>query len=329
MGMGSETRGQAADLERRLLLEPQRFTMTQALRLLSFLNADTAEGVDAFLRRNLRVVPWLSLAFPPAEVVSIEKKETDGKTSYEVVAPYYGLYSTMGALPTFYTEELLDEAREDESVSRDFLDILNNHLYHLLYAASRHGDLAIRTVENAGRSAEFVQYSLMGQAEDTLRDPDLHALAIMDLLAQRPRSSVRLERYLAFALGRGGVCVEQCVERRAHVPKEQRCRVGLSGCRLGIDAVVGSEVADSTGKFRVHLWDAEPGEAEKYLPGRRGYASFRDRVERYIDAPYDFDLMLHPNGQAPSPTALGCGARLGFYLGLKAVQSVRISWKNQ
>ena len=154
MGMGSEAREQAADLERRLLTEPQRFTMMQTLRLLGIMNAVSAEDIDRFFRRNIRVVPWLSLAFPPAEVVSVQKREENGRVFYRVTVPYYGLYSTMGALPTFYTEELLDEAREDESISRDFLDILNNHLYHMLYAANRHGDIARRTVESANRSAE-------------------------------------------------------------------------------------------------------------------------------------------------------------------------------
>ncbi|OUO93848.1 type VI secretion system baseplate subunit TssG [Cloacibacillus sp. An23] len=327
MGMDSEARNQTADLERRLMTEPQRFTMYQALWLIGALNADTAEGIDLFLRRNLRVVPWLSLAFPPSEVVSVERREGRSGGVFRVTVPYYGLYSTMGSLPTFYTEELLDEARDDESVTRDFLDILNNHLYHLLYAANRHGDIPRRTVESASRSAEFIQYSLMGQAEDTLRDPGLQALAIVDLLAQRPRSAVRLERYIAFVLGRGDVEVEQCVERRAPVPDGQRCLLGRGGCTLGDDAVLGSSVADCSGRFRVHLWKAGPRDAGEFLPGRAGYETFRDRVDRYLDSPHEFDLVLHPDGGTPPPAALGAGARLGFYLGSEAVQPVKISWK--
>lgn len=327
MGMDSEARKQAVDLERRLTAEPQRFSMMQALWLLGVLNADTAEGVDRFLRRNVRIVPWLSLAFPPAEVVSVEKSSRHGKPIFRVTVPYYGLYSTKGALPTFYTEELLDEAREDDGVSRDFLDILNNHLYHLLYAANRHGDLVRRTVESANRSAEFIQYSLIGQAEQELRDPELPALAIADLLAQRARSAIRLERYIAFVLGRMDVEVEQCVERRATVPRQQRCSLGAGGCRLGEDAVVGVNVADSTSKFRVHLLNAEPGSVDGFLPGRSGYKFFLERVERYLDSPQEFDLVLHPNGDVPPPTLLGAGAKIGFFLGTKASQPVRISWK--
>ena len=326
MGMGSEAREQAADLERRLLTEPQRFTMMQALWLLGIMNAGSAEDIDRFFRRNVRIVPWLSLAFPPAEVVSVQKREENGRTLYRVTVPYYGLYSTMGALPTFYTEELLDEAREDESISRDFLDILNNHLYHLFYAANRHGDIARRTVESANRSAEFIQYCLIGQAEEELRDPSLHALAVADLLAQRSRSAVRLERYLAFVLRCDGVEVEQCVERSAPVPPSQRCSVGAGSCRIGEDAVVGESVADSTGKFRIHLHGVKPSDAAEFLPGRDGYGSFRDRVERYLDSPHEFDLVLHPDGSEPQPAALGEGAKLGFYLGAKAEQPVRVSW---
>lgn len=327
MGMATEARQQASDLERLLFNSPQRFTMTQTLWLIGAMNADSAEGVDRFLRRNVRVVPWLSLAFPPSEVVSVEKREENGEPFYRVVVPYYGLYSTMGALPTFYTEELLDEAREDESISRDFLDIINNHLYHLLYATNRHADIARRTVESASRAAEFIQYSVIGQAEDELRDAGLHALAIADVLAQRARSAARLGRYLSFVLGRVDVEVEQCVERRAPVPRHQRCALGSGNCRLGGDAVLGETVSDSTGKFRVHLRSVKPGEAQDFLPGRDGFDLFRRRVEFYLDSPQEFELMLHPDGSAPPPAVLGEGARIGFFLGAEAAQTVRVSWR--
>lgn len=330
--MGAETRNKAADLERDLLTNPQRFSMMQALRLLCYLNASTPEELDQFCRYQIKIVPWLSLAFPPAEVVSIEKEEKNGKPAYRVTVPHYGLYSTMGALPTFYTEELLDEAREDKSISRDFLDIINNHLYHLLYAANRHGDLVRRTVESANRSAEFIQYSMMGQAEETLRDPELPALAVIDLIAQRSRSAIRLERYLEFALKQAlgpkepvRAEVEQCVSRRAPVPSSQRCRLGLNSCRLGEDAVLGESVADSTGAFRIHLYNVRPSDAEKFLPGRKLYRSFREHIRRYLDSPQDFDLVLHPAGDAV-PMALGA-SKIGFYLGAQAVQTVRVSWR--
>ena len=225
MGMGSEAREQAADLERLLLTEPQRFTMMQALRLLG-----RAERRERRRRRTASSAATSASCrgsrsrFPPAEVVSVRKREEDGRAVYRVTVPYYGLYSTMGALPTFYTEELLDEAREDESISRDFLDILNNHLYHLLYAANRHGDIARRTVESANRSAEFIQYCLIGQAEEELRDPVAAraggggpagaALALRGAARTLPRLSCS---------GATDVEVEQCVERRASVPTAQRC----------------------------------------------------------------------------------------------------------
>ena len=325
--MDTKAREQAADLENRLLTAPHRFTMMQTLWLLSALNAESAEECDRFMRRNIRVVPWLSLAFPPSEVVSVEKRERDSEVAYRVILPYYGLYSTMGALPTFYTEELLDEAREDDSISRDFLDIINNHLYHLLYAANRHSDLVRRTVESANRTAEFIQYSLVGQAEEELRDEKLYALAIADVLAQRSRSAVRLERYLAFVLARADVEVEQCVERRAVVPPGQRCALGKSNCRLGNDAVLGESVADSTGKFRVHLRGTAPAEVGKFLPKETKYADFPEQIKRFLDAPLDYDMVLHPDDSPPPRAALGKGAKIGFFLGMKAEQPVRVSWK--
>lgn len=329
--MGAAAGNKAVDLERRILTEPHSFTLFQTIRLLGILNAESREDIDEFIRRNVKVVPWLSLAFPPAEVVSVKKETVNGRPFYTVTAAQFGLYSTMGALPTFYTEELLDEAQEDESISREFLDILNNHLYHLLYAASRHGNLERRTVESSDRSAEFVQFCLMGQADEALRDGGIPALEIADLFVQRSRSAIRLERYIEFILRCVGidaeVGVEQCVPRRAEIPVSQRCRVGLGGCRLGEDAITGSEVFDCTGKFRIHLKNVKLADVPRFLPGRPGYFSFFSRVRGYLDSPQDFDLVLHPADETPSPAPLGAGARLGFYLGKEAAQDVRIAKK--
>ena len=94
----------------RLKTEPQRFTLGQALRLIGFTHARTLAEWDAFIQGNVYVRPWLSLAFPPSELLECEERETTPR--FSLTATGFGLYSTMGPLPTFYTEELLDRMIE-------------------------------------------------------------------------------------------------------------------------------------------------------------------------------------------------------------------------
>ena len=121
-----------ADLSGLLRGHLRELTLGQALRLLDRAHAESPD-LPSF-EKDVAIRPHLSLAFPAADITEIRTPPA-GPPAWQLTTTLLGLYGTMGPLPTFYTEELLDEARNDESLSRDFLDILNNRLYHLLYAA--------------------------------------------------------------------------------------------------------------------------------------------------------------------------------------------------
>ncbi|MFO8111269.1 MAG: type VI secretion system baseplate subunit TssG [Desulfosalsimonadaceae bacterium] len=67
----------------------------------------------------------MSLAFPPADIDRIQEMDLQEHSGYEITANFLGLYGISSPLPTFYTEELMHEAAEDESVCRDFIDVIN------------------------------------------------------------------------------------------------------------------------------------------------------------------------------------------------------------
>ncbi len=324
--MAAATGRKATDLTERILSEPKRFSLGQALRLLGYLHARTPEEWRAFIRENIFIRPWLSLAFPSTEVTDIE--ERDEGSRYALTATGFGLYSTMGPLPTLYTEELLEEARGDESVSRDFLDILNNHLTQLRYEANLHNRLECRTVENRSHDAAHIQFCLMGQAHESLREAGLPRAHLTQMFARRTRSAANLELFLGLALGRDDVRVEQCVERRVPIPFDQRCRPGLANARLGTDAMLGQCLRDSTGKFRIHLNAVSQEDMRRFLPGQTDHEALAAHVRRYLDAPLDYELALHPAEHEPPKRPLGVDSAMGFYLGApETCPPVRVFWK--
>ena len=309
----------------RLKAEPQRFTLGQALRLIGFTHAGTLAEWDAFIQGNVYVRPWLSLAFPPSELLECEERETTPR--FSLTATGFGLYSTMGPLPTFYTEELLDDARRDESIARDFLDIINNHLYHLLYAAEHHNRLERRTVESRRPVPAHIQFCLMGQAAPSLREPGLPQAVLTELLTHRSRSAAQLENYLSHVLGRSDVEVQQCVERRVNIPRIQRCRLGEANAVLGENAVLGSQVRDSTGKFRLHLHSVSARDMRYFLPGNAGYTALHEHIRRYLDTPLEYDLVLHPSSDPVPPRSLDINTNMGFYLGSpETCPAVTVFW---
>ncbi|MDR2165456.1 MAG: type VI secretion system baseplate subunit TssG, partial [Zoogloeaceae bacterium] len=250
----------------RVLAEhPARFSLEQALRLLT-LELERQGVARAEIERHVRVVPWLSLAFPASEVVAFRLDEAiadeaeeeaeasplEAPSSLPAVSRYrlentlVGLYSTQGPLPTLYTEELMAEARADREVVKDFLDLINNRVAHLFFRAERYYDYARRLVEQGDANMQRMLYSLMGQAYPELHPARPPRPQAVELLVA-PRTAEGLARYLASELPWPEIWVEECVERKAVIPREQRCRLGEANTRVGENLVVGEEMDDVTG----------------------------------------------------------------------------------
>ena len=234
------------------------------------LSEETENDEDADVQLNAACVPeetpvdneqvWEDRrTSAPSSEHSSERKKTRPKkgTKHLLTTAVLGLYSTLGPLPTLYTEELLEEARHDESVSRDFLDIINNHLAHIHYLAGFHNHLERRTLENKNRDAAFVQFCLMGEAPLSLRDADSPRTLLIHLLCRSIHSASDLERYLRAVLNCTDISVEQCVERRAPIDKRDQICLGRTNTVLGQSTTLGSEIRDSTGKFRIHIYSSQ------------------------------------------------------------------------
>ena len=311
-----------------LLEKPKTFSFIQAVRLLLLANASRWRGSEDFLRRGLRIHPELSLAHPGTDITDIKKlppladgEVSDGEASdgespeasrerFDLTVTFLALYGASSPLPTFYTEELVEEAREDRDDSRRFLDIFNQSLYALYYRAFNAYKLGQRTLEEGDGRLLEAQQCLLGMGLKSLRDaagltrPDLGWIS---LATRHTRTADGLARTLQILLGVKHVLVEQCVPRRVGVALGQRSRLG--GARLG-GSVVGTSVADVEGAFRIHLFGLDEEELSRFLPESGAFANIRAVVRRYLNTPLSFDVMLHTRANAAKPGSLG-SCRLG------------------
>jgi type VI secretion system protein ImpH len=261
---------------------------------------------------KVRIRPELSLGFPAADVAGIERLEQ----GYRLTATFLGLYGQASPLPTFYTEELLDEAAADQSTTRDLLDIVNHRLFTLFNACTVKYRLFFQVAQEEQKAYLERLFCLIGLGDDRLRLglPDPRSLLrYIGLLTQYPRSALGLASFLGDALG-VPVQVLQCLERRVPVPADQRLRLGVDGCSLGVDAVVGCEVLDRTGKFRLKLGPLDRHSFSAFLPGTPGRRRLDALVGFYVTAPLAWDLeLMHVPCEAPSVTlGAAVGGRLGW-----------------
>lgn len=308
--MAGPARTAPAPLEAELLDQGHGFSFAQAMRLLRLL-APEGTGPEAGAPA-IRVRPELSLAFPVADVARIERQGY----GYRITARFLGLYGPESPLPTFYTEELIDEAREDSSASRDVLDILSQRLFELAAAGAAKYRLFFRTVEEESTDDLERLFSLAGLGPPEVRRalPEPRRwLRYAGLLGQFPRSALGLRTMVADALGVAAEVIP-CLHRRVPIPPTQRLAVGVTGSTLGIDSVLGDELDDRLGMFRLRLGPLTREQFAAFLPGAPGRRTLDLIMGLYLDTPlaWDVELTLAP-GEAPA-ACLGAspGARLGW-----------------
>ena len=299
--MAGATRTPPTSLEGELLARGHEFSFFQAMRLLQRLSADS-RGEDNGTP-SVRVRSELSLDFPAADVAKIER-EDDG---YRITARFLGLYGPSSPLPTFYTEELIDEAREDSSASRDFLDVLSQQIYALTFSCWSKHRTFLKVAEKGDPSDLERLHCLVGLTNYPL-------IRYAGLFGHRPRSGWGLETLLRDALGEIPITVVSCLQRTVPVPLDQRLRLGVPGSSLGINSVVGSENADRMGKFRLQIGPLSLDRFTALLPGAPDYQRLTELTDSYQADPLVWDIELILGAGEGRTACLGSplSSRLGW-----------------
>jgi type VI secretion system protein ImpH len=287
-----------ADLTAELLKKGHEFSFLQVLRLLRLLGhaaespEDPAAPVPA--NRTLRIRPQNSLAFPEADIAKIEK--TDGEEpGFRVTATFLGLYGHASPLPTFYTEDLLEDETSDEPATRDFLDIFNHRLFALFFRCCMKYRLSFRVLEETNAGDLERLFCLLGLGEPRLREEIPQAYSLFrytGIMTQYPHSAWGLETILQDAFRGVPVRVIQCFMRHVRIPPEQRLRLGQAGSRLGVDSVVGEQIEDRTGKIRLRVGPVDLATFHDLLPGNREYEKLAMMTRLYLQDPLDRDVEL-------------------------------------
>ncbi len=311
--MGNTTGQTPSPIINELLQQGHEFSFPQIMRLARKVlgTGGRNELPEIKWEERVRVRPELSFAFPAADVSRVERDAED----LVVIATFLGLYGSASPLPSHYTEDLMEEAASDSSVSRDFLDILHRRLYQLYFQVWSKYRLFYRIAEEKNPLDQVRLFSLIGMAEKELRHSlqlDAHSLLRYMGLFMQIRSAEGLETLLRDAMGMRCIHVEQCLLRKVPIPKDQQMRMGISGMRLGVDTVLGSEIKDRMGKFRVSIGPLKNREFNNFMPGTEQYNKLITLIRLYILDPLELDLKIILAAGEVRPITLGGSCRLGW-----------------
>ena len=278
------------DLNRELLSRGHAFSFFQALRLLNHGTHDTSgDGT------TIRMRPSLSLGFPPGDIDRIDHVEGGDGAYFQITTTFLGLYGASSPLPTFYTEDLLTEKNEDESVSRDFLDIIHQRLYELVYQGWLKYRQYLQVVENRNKSILERLYCLVGLGSEALQSDGHISYALLryiGLMTQYPRSALGLKTLLRDALAGLPLEILPCRTRIAQIPRDQQCRLGMGGNALGGNSYVGAEIEDRMGKMGIRIGPLDQAEFLRFTPGNEGYAKLTALTSIYLTDPLIIEVEL-------------------------------------
>lgn len=305
--MESTRWAEAPAVKKEILANPRGYSFAQTVRLLRFC-ARTPTDFSEYFRTSLRVTPLLSLGFPATDVYQVEAEYRDEQPLFKITATFLGLYGPASPLPTYYTEDLLDEAQSEQTVQRDFLDIFNSLFFELFYAGWAKYRWYVKLFDEADQRYYDRLFCLLGlgQADFRERVPNSRRmLRYIGLLSQFPRSAAGLRALVVDACDLPGANVEQCVPQMASIPEDQRCFLGRQGHTLGDDCYLGQEIVDITSKIRIFTGVLDGDKFHKLLPDTVRFKETAALVRFYMAQPLACEWTMQLKKEDVRPVTLG------------------------
>jgi len=261
----------------------------------------------------LRIRPELSLDYPSSDIVEI----TERKGGFDIVTTFMGLYGISSPLPTFFTEDLLDNDWEEETASRDFLDIIHHHLYPMLYRAWLKYRFSHNVVEEKNESYWNILFSLIGlngeEFKSAVEQPH-ELLPYLGILVQKPRSALGLKTILKHYLKTDCVDIEPCLLRQVTIPGDQMTRLGAVRSQLGNNITVGQEIADRMGSFAIRIGPLSGNQFLHFLHDESLKTFLRFIINFYLMQPLQVFIVLVV--EMEEITTANCGSEQWSSLGM-------------
>jgi type VI secretion system protein ImpH len=278
----------------KMLKTPGNFVFVQTVRLL--LRHMREQGIPASVQNILFCVNP-NLSFPPADVEQIEFFE-HANSSYlaSVMMNLMGLHGASSPMPSYFTDYVAQN-QDDPDALREFLDIFNHRLIGILYRIWHkyryYAQYEFGALDRL--SARFFGFMGMGHLE--LREAKKlnwpRIMAYMGLIAFQSESAGSLENILRHYFMHDNIRISPCILRWVHIPQDQQCRLGQDNTTLNTDLLLGSEVPDQTGKFRVCIASLNWKQFNAFLPCGKRFGELYTLVQFVLRSRLEFDVELH------------------------------------
>lgn len=313
--MGAPQRNTDSSLKSKLEKEFYRFSFFKAVNLIEVLHPENKKLGIALVpdQEAVRFSANTTLNFPASEISALTPGEEGDPLGLEVT--FLGLTGPTGVLPYWYTELLQERLRRHDTGLKTFLDMFNHRLVSLFYLAWKKHYLPVNYEAGARDRASRYLLSLIGLGTPMLANrigvPEDSLVYYSGLFARTsPSAAAITETVSHFAAV--PVHVEQFIERNLLLSDDEKTYIGGINCQLGINTVVGTQVAESQSKFRVNLGPLNFTQFRRFMPDRNLLRPIFSLVKYMVGIEFEFDIRIMLDKKEMPATSLGGTTCLGW-----------------
>jgi type VI secretion system protein ImpH len=312
--MQTAKRQSQSSVIQRLLEEPFRFDLVQAIRLIIDWLRQSGIPESVAWRDIVRFQNSISMSFPASQIealvvdsatLSAEHKRTQiellaSQLKRLTITPaYLGFLGAGGAMPSHYTEGIASQIlRQRFDGTRAFFDIFTNRIIALHYQAMVKHRVQHRLDASGRLAIEEIQLALAGRkphpppeqgGDACIRSEVFEYYAAV--VRHRPVSATLIESVLSeyFNLP---IKVEQCVGAWDQMKEHELNMLGRPNATLGRGMTLGGRCWERHSRARLHIGPLARPDFENFLPGRCGHLALTVFLDAFTIPTIEFDARL-------------------------------------
>lgn len=289
-----------------LLTSPGTFAFVQAVDIgLRYLRK---QGFNAG-NHSCRFTVNPSLAFPPADIESLSfDNPEEGPAVIEMMLNLLGLHGADSPLPSYFTEYVAQN-RDEPDALRDYFDIFNHGIISILLEIWRKYRYYAQYEAAASDRLSQKFFGFIGAEVPEIRMAKAiqwpRLMAYMGLIAFNGEATSSLESILRHYFQHNEISIIPCMPRWVRIPEDQQTMIGVQNCDLGHDFILGDEMLDQTGKFRIRIGDLTWDDFLAFLPCSDKFSELIDVVNFVLKSRFSFDVELQLKEGEIRPWILG------------------------
>jgi type VI secretion system protein ImpH len=291
--MACAQRGADSSVKERLFRECYRFSFFNAVQLLERLAPGKEPLGEALTpgREGVRFRVSPGFSFPASDLCAVH--EGEGQSALEVA--FFGLIGPSGVLPHWYNELAAERKSQKDGALAAFFDLFHHRLLTLFYLAWKKHRFELNYRPDAGDRFSFYLRSLVGLGTDGVSGkmglPEESPMYFAGLLSRGVPSADAVCSAVSYYF-QVDARIDQFVGRPITLAPEDRTALGRANCRIGEDAICGSQVWESQSRFRLNLGPMPFGTYVTFFPGGDRLKSLFSLVKYQVGPEYEFDVRL-------------------------------------